>query len=85
MAIADMPTYRATDLFPARRIGPIEHQVFMVRVWRASPNGPWEYVLHRSGSDEIEHFNSAAELFAAFERKLEGERSDDHHQTPQPS
>ncbi len=57
----------------------------MVRAWRASPNGPWEYVLHRSGSDEIEHFSSANELFAAFERKLEGESDDDHHQTPHPS
>lgn len=85
MAIAHMPSYRASDLFPARHIGPIEHQVFMVRAWRASPNGPWEYVLHRSGSDEIEHFSSANELFAAFERKLGGESDDDHHQNPHPS
>lgn len=57
----------------------------MVRAWRSSPNGPWEYVLHRSGSDQIEHFSSAAELFAAFEHRLEGESSDDHLQTPHPS
>ncbi len=53
----------------------------MVRAWRSLPDGPWEYVLHRSGSDEIEHFVASADLFDAFERKL----SDGYADTRRPS
>ncbi|MCB9117185.1 MAG: hypothetical protein M9936_22565 [Caldilinea sp.] len=70
MATARRPLF-STAASPANTPpAPVEHQVFMVRAWRTQPDGPWEYVLHRSGSDEVEHFISSADLFDAFERKL---------------
>lgn len=82
MAIVRRPLYNTTALNGDTPPAPVEHQVFMVRAWRSLPDGPWEYVLHRSGSDEIEHFVSSADLFDAFEHKLSDGHAGGYRQTP---
>jgi len=50
--------------------GPIAHCVFVIRAWRVNAEAPWEFVVHRSGSEEIEYAPDVSELTAAIHRQL---------------
>lgn len=54
-----------------KRPDPVEHYVFVVRAWRVGPNAPWEFVVHYSGSDQIEYAQSQSELLSALNRHLQ--------------
>ena len=54
---------------------PAEHCVFIVRAWRADPTSPWEFVLHYSGTNQIEYAQSQSELLNALNRRLQDEIS----------
>ncbi|GIK74300.1 MAG: hypothetical protein BroJett021_32880 [Chloroflexota bacterium] len=58
------------------RIVPSEHCVFLIRAWRATPDSPWEFVLHRSGTNQTEYVCGQPELFSALSRQLYGEGQD---------
>lgn len=50
---------------------PSEHHVFIVRAWRVSPDAPWEYVLHHSGTDQVEYAHSQQELLVVLNEQLQ--------------
>lgn len=52
------------------RIVPSEHCVFLIRAWKATPDSPWEFVLHRSGTNQTEYVRSQSELLTALNRQL---------------
>ena len=52
---------------------PVEHYVFVVRAWRADPTSPWEFVLHYSGTNQVEYAQSQSELLTALNRRLQEE------------
>jgi hypothetical protein len=52
------------------RIVPSEHCVFLIRAWRATPDSPWEFVLHRSGTNQTEYACGQPELLTALSRQL---------------
>lgn len=54
-----------------KRPDPIEHYVFVVRAWRVSPSEPWEFVVHYSGTDQVEYAQSQQELLSALNRRLQ--------------
>ena len=54
---------------------PAEHYVFIVRAWRADPTSPWEFVLHYSGTTQVEYAQSQVELLNALNRRLQEEIS----------
>lgn len=54
-----------------KRPDPFEHHVFVVRAWRVSPGAPWEFVVHYSGTDQVEYAQSHHELLSVLNRRLE--------------
>jgi len=46
------------------------HCVFVIRAWRVNAEVPWEFVVYRSGSDEIEYALDVPELTEAIHRQL---------------
>lgn len=64
-----------------KRPAPIEHYVFVVRAWRSSPGAPWEFVVHYSGTDQIEYAQSQSELLSALNRHLQKNGDSPHRQT----
>lgn len=52
------------------RIVPSEHCVFVIRAWRATPDSPWEFVLHRSGADQTEYARGQNELLAMLSQQF---------------
>ncbi|HHW86340.1 MAG TPA: hypothetical protein GX400_09045 [Chloroflexi bacterium] len=54
-----------------KRPDPVEHYVFVVRAWRVSPTAPWEFVVHYSGTDQVEYAQSQSELLSALNRCLQ--------------
>jgi len=46
------------------------HCVFVIRAWRVNAEAPWEFVVYRSGSDEIEYALDVSELTEAIHRQL---------------
>ena len=58
------------------RTVPSEHCVFLIRAWRATSDSPWEFVLHRSGTNRTEYVCGQPELFSALSRQLYEESQD---------
>lgn len=56
-----------------KKSDPVEHHVFVVRAWRTDPGSPWEFVLHYSGTDQVEYAQSQSELLTALNRRLQEE------------
>jgi hypothetical protein len=54
-----------------------EHCVFVIRAWRAAPDSPWEFVLHRSGTTQVDYARSQADLLAVLTHQLQ-ERETNH-------
>ena len=52
------------------RIVTSEHCVFMIRAWRATPDSPWEFVLHRSGTNQTEYACGQPELLTVLSRQF---------------
>ncbi|MCS6825643.1 MAG: hypothetical protein NZ553_03425 [Caldilinea sp.] len=50
--------------------GPMAHCVFVIRAWRVNGEMPWEFIVHRSGSNEIEYAIDVSELATAIDRQL---------------
>jgi len=46
------------------------HYVFVIRAWRVNGEAPWEFMVYRSGSDEIEYALDIPELAEAIHRQL---------------
>lgn len=56
-----------------KKPNPVEHYVFVVRAWRTDPESPWEFVLHYSGTDQVEYAQNQSELLSALNRRLQEE------------
>jgi len=56
------------------RATPSEHCVFLLRAWRATPDSPWEFVLHRSGTSQSDYVRNQSELLTALNRQLHDDR-----------
>lgn len=53
-----------------RQSGSMAHCVFVIRAWRVHEEAPWEFVVYRSGSDEIEYALDVPALTEAIHRQL---------------
>lgn len=52
---------------------PSKHCVFVIRAWRATPDSPWEFVVHRSGTTQVDHARSQSDLLAVLDQQLQDE------------